>query len=160
MNAPFLGIVVAMAKNRGIGKANALPWRIPEDLKRFRALTTGHTVIMGRSTFESIGKPLPHRRNIVVTTTRSTIEGCDVAPTFEAALDMARSTDTMPLVIGGAQLYAQALPLATHLFLTEVDREVEADTFFPVWQRSQWKEVSRVSGQTPGVEFVDLVRAP
>ncbi|MDP3236671.1 MAG: dihydrofolate reductase [Myxococcales bacterium] len=153
-----IGLVVAVARNGGIGKNNALPWRIPEDLKRFKALTLGHPVIMGRATHESIGKPLVERRNIVVSTTRDAFPGCEVVRSLDEALTLAQSSDTMPMIIGGARLYAEALPVATHLFLTEVDRDVEADTFFPTWDRAQWREVKREQAQTPDVSFVDLVR--
>lgn len=153
-----LGLVVAVAKNGGIGKDNALPWRIPEDLKRFKQVTLGHAVIMGRATFESIGKPLVQRRNIVVTSTRTAIDGCEVAPSLAAALELARTSDSMPMIIGGARLYAEALPLTTHLFLTEVDRDVPCDTFFPRWERTQWREVKRTHGSTPDVVFLDLER--
>lgn len=153
-----LGLVVAVARNGGIGKDNALPWRLPEDLKRFKALTLGHPVIMGRATHESIGKPLVERRNVVVSTTRPSFAGCEVAPSLEAALALVGGDGAMPMIIGGARLYAEALPLATHLFLTEVDRDVEADTFFPQWDRAQWTEVKRERAQTPDVWFVDLER--
>jgi len=152
-----IGLVVAVARNGGIGKNNALPWRIPEDLKRFKALTLGHPVIMGRATHESIGKPLVERRNIVVSTSRSEFPGCEVARSFDEAITLAQTSDTMPMIIGGARLYAEALPQATHLFLTEVDRDVEADTFFPTWDRLQWRELKREKAQTPDVSFVDLV---
>lgn len=153
-----LGLVVAVARNGGIGKDNALPWRIPEDLKRFKATTLGHAVIMGRATYESIGKPLVERRNLIVSTTLDAVPGCEVARSLEAALALARTTDERPMVIGGARLYAEALPLATHLYLTEVDRDVDADTFFPPWRRDEWREVKREPAQTPGVTFVDLER--
>ena len=153
-----LGLVVAVARNGGIGLRNALPWRIPEDLKRFKAVTLGHAVIMGRATHESIGKPLVERRNIVVTKTRAEFPGCETAPSLTAALELARTTDAMPMIIGGAKLYAEALPLVTHLFLTEVERDVEADTFFPAWRREEWREVSRLPAQTADVFFVNLER--
>jgi dihydrofolate reductase len=154
-----LGLVVAVARNGGIGFKNALPWRIPEDLKRFKAVTLGHAVVMGRATHESIGRPLPERRNVVVSRTATAIPGCEAARSLDEALTLARTTDSMPMVIGGAQLYAEAMPLATHLFLTEVDRDVEADTFFPTWERREWREVKRERAQTaPDVCFVDLER--
>lgn len=153
-----LGLVVAVARNGGIGFKNALPWRIPEDLKRFKAVTLGHAVVMGRATHESIGRPLPERRNVVVSRTATVIPGCEVARSLEEALTLARTTDAMPMVIGGAQLYAEAMPLATHLFLTEVERDVEADTFFPAWERREWREVKRERSQTPDVSFIDLER--
>jgi dihydrofolate reductase len=155
-----LGLVVAVARNGGIGFKNALPWRIPEDLKRFKAVTLGHAVVMGRATHESIGRPLPERRNVVVSRTATAIPGCEVARSLDEALTLARTTDSMPMVIGGAQLYAEAMPLATHLFLTEVERDVEADTFFPAWERREWREVKRERAQTPEVSFIDLERLP
>lgn len=156
-----LGLVVAVARNGGIGKANALPWRIPEDLKRFKAVTLGHAVIMGRATYESIGKPLVDRRNIVVSRTRSEVPGCEVARSLDEALGLARATDPMPMIIGGAKLYAEALPRVTHLFLTEVDRDVDCDTFFPAWDRAAWREVKRAPATTqPDVVFIDLERRP
>jgi len=154
-----LGIVVAVARHGGIGKDNALPWRISEDLKRFKALTMGHAIIMGRATHESIGRPLPERRNIVVSRTKTAFAGCEVASSLEDALRLARTTDPMPMIVGGAQLYAEALPLATHLFLTEVQREVACDTFFPAWNRAEWREARRLPASTePDVVFVDLER--
>lgn len=153
-----LGLVVAVARRGAIGKANALPWRIPEDLRRFKAVTLGHAVVMGRATHESIGKPLVERRNIVVSRTLAPRPGLELASSLTEALTLARSTDSMPMIIGGARLYAEALPQVTHLFLTEIDRDVEADTFFPSWNRAEWKEVARVAAQTPDVTFVDLER--
>jgi dihydrofolate reductase len=153
-----LGLVVAVARRGAIGKNNALPWRIPEDLKRFKAVTLGHAVIMGRATWESIGKPLVDRRNIVVSRTLRELPGAEVAPSLDAALALARTSDPLPMIIGGAKLYAEALPLATHLFLTEIDRDVDADTFFPPWERAEWREVKRERAQTPDVVFLDLER--
>jgi dihydrofolate reductase len=153
-----LGLVVAVARNGGIGRARALPWRLPEDLAHFKAVTMGHAVVMGRTTHESIGRPLPGRRNVVVSRTVAALPGCEVARSLEDALALARAEDPMPMVIGGATLYVEALPLATHLFLTEVDRDVEADTFFPAFDRGQWREVQRRAAQTPGVSFVELQR--
>lgn len=152
-----LGLVVAMARNRGIGLAGQLPWHLPEDLKRFKALTMGHALIMGRKTHESIGRPLPGRRNIVVTRSGAAFAGCETAASLEAAMTLARKTDSQPMVIGGAELYAQALPYATHLYLTRVDRDVEADTSFPVLVETEWQEVRR-EPVFEGVTFVELVR--
>lgn len=158
MERPPLALVVAIARRGAIGKNNALPWRIPEDLKHFKAVTLRHAVIMGRATWESLGKPLVDRRNIVVSRTLREVSGAEVAPSLDAALTLARTSDPLPMIIGGAKLYAEALPLATHLFLTEIDRDVEADTFFPDWDRSAWREVKREQGQTPDVVFLDLER--
>lgn len=153
-----LALIVALARNRGIGHKGALPWHVPEDLKRFKALTMGHAIIMGRATHESIGRALPGRKNIVVTRSDRTFAGCERAGSLDEALALC-GDDPMPFVIGGAQLYAAALPRVTHLFLTELDRDVEADTFFPALEPGAWREVRRAAAETPGVSFVDLERA-
>lgn len=151
-----LALIVGVARNRGIGLGNQLPWHVPEDLKRFKALTMGHALIMGRKTHESIGRPLPGRRNIVISRAAS-FPGCERASSLDEALQLV-ADDALPFVIGGAQLYAEALPRVTHLFLTELDRDVEADTFFPELNRAEWIETKREPGTTPGVTFIDLVR--
>ena len=153
-----LAIVVAMARNRGIGLDGKLPWHLPEDLKRFKALTLGHALIMGRKTHESIGRALPGRRNLVVTRSGASFAGCETAGTLLDAMTLARSTDPLPMVIGGAELYAQALPYATHLYLTRVDRDVQADTFFPALIEAEWKQVA-AEALGDGVTFVTLVRS-
>ena len=138
-----LSLIVAMASNRTIGINNTLPWRIPEDLKRFKALTMGHHMIMGRKTFESIGKPLPGRVTVVVSRDRSLkIDGCIVAHSLQEAI-AACSTDPQIFVVGGADIYAQALGLADKLYITEIQREVAGDAWFPEFDRSEWREVSR-----------------
>ena len=152
-----LALIVGMARNRGIGLRGALPWHVPEDLKRFKALTMGHAIIMGRKTHESIGKALPGRRNVVITRSSSTFVGCDTVSSLDRALEIT-AQDELPFIIGGAQLYAEALPKVTHLYLTELDREVEADTFFPELKASEWREVKREAGTTPGVTFIVLRR--
>lgn len=152
-----LALVVAMARNRGIGLDGKLPWHLPEDLKRFKALTLGHALIMGRKTHQSIGRPLPGRRNIVVTRSGAAFPGCETAGDLLAAMALARTTDPEPMVIGGADLYGQALPCATRLFLTEVDRDVEADTYFPELVWNEWDEVRR-EAVTEGVTFLELAR--
>jgi dihydrofolate reductase len=154
-----LGLVVAWARQQAIGQGGTLPWHVPEDLSRFKAVTLGHAIIMGRKTHESIGRPLPGRRNLVVSRTAPAFPGCEVVRSLDEALALARQTDAMPMIIGGAELYAQALPQVTHLFLTEIDRTVEADTFFPPFDRAGWHEVQRVQGP-PDVTFVDLERKP
>lgn len=152
-----LALIVALARNRGIGLRGALPWHVPEDLKRFKALTLGHALLMGRKTHESIGRALPGRRNVVITRGGGPFAGCETAPSLEAALDLVQG-DPMPFVIGGAQLYLEALPRVTHLFLTRLERDVEADTFFPELREAEWREVRREAGVTPGVWFIDLER--
>lgn len=134
-----------MGADRGIGYRNALPWRLPEDLKHFKALTLGHRVVMGRKTWESIGRPLPGRDNVVVSRQAGfTAPGGQVVTSLTQAL--ALPGDGKPVFcIGGAQLYRAALPLAWRLYLTEIDRRFPADTFFPEISREVWREVSRES---------------
>ncbi len=158
MSAP-LSMVVAVGDNGAIGKDGNVPWRIPEDLKHFKNVTMGHAIIMGRKTWDEVGKPLPGRRNLVVTRNADLVlEGAEVFTTLEAAIAAARTTDAEPFVIGGSVLYALAMPLATRIYYTEVHRTVEADTFFPPFDRSAWREVERRPGETEGVEFVTLER--
>jgi len=138
-----LAIIVAMAQNRTIGINNTLPWRIPEDMKHFKALTMGHHLIMGRKTFDSIGKPLPGRITVVVTRNRALqINGCLMAYTLEEAI-AACAGDEQVFVVGGAELYAQALPLAGTLYITEIQQAVEGDAHFPAFDRTEWLEASR-----------------
>lgn len=158
MRQPLV-IVVAMAKNRVIGRGNTIPWDLPEDRKHFRALTLGHAVIMGRTTYDSMGKPLPKRRNIVVTRNAALrIEGADVTTSLQAAITLARDGgDEAPCIIGGQQIYAEALPLATRIYLTEVDDEPEGDTFFPELDRTQWRETERRAGDRAAYVTLDRV---
>ena len=137
-----ISIVVAHDRNRAIGVDNALPWHLPDDLKRFKALTTGHTIIMGRHTFESLPKgALPNRRNIVLSRTQKEFPGCDTYLSLEDALKHC-SQDEDIYIIGGSSVYEQALHLADRLCLTEVDDiPTEADAFFPPYD--DWKEESR-----------------
>lgn len=138
-----ISIVAALARNRAIGRDNGMPWRLPEDLKRFKRVTMGHAVIMGRKTFESIGAALPGRSNIVITRSHDwTPSGCVIVHSLEAALSAVDESRTA-FVIGGAQIYALALPLAQRLYLTEIERDFEGDAFFPQFDRSDWREVSR-----------------
>jgi len=143
MKKPELAIIVAMSRNRTIGINNTLPWRCPEDLKRFKALTMGHHLIMGRKTFDSIGKPLPGRTTVVVTRDRSLkIDGCTVVHSLhEAIASCAR--DTHIFVVGGADIYAQAMGLADTLYITEIQQTVEGDAHFPEFNPDEWQEVSR-----------------
>ena len=134
-----IALIAAMDRARAIGRCNAMPWHLPDDLKRFKAITTGKTVLMGRKTFESIGRALPKRRNIVLTRDpRFRAEGVQVVRSFEDALE----DDLM--VIGGGEVYALALPIATHLHLTFVDTQIAgADAFFPEWNPLEWREVAK-----------------
>jgi dihydrofolate reductase len=128
-----------MAKNRVIGRDNTIPWDLPEDRKHFVSVTRGHAVIMGRATWDSLGKPLRNRRNIVVSRQRDlVIEGAEVVGSLSAAIELARQTDPEPRVIGGGQLYEQALPLATRIYLTVLDDAVEGDSYFPELDEQHW----------------------
>lgn len=141
--APRIALIAAVARNGVIGIDNRLPWRLPEDLQRFRALTTGHSVIMGRRTWESIGKPLPGRQNIVVTRAqRPPAAGVEFARSLDEALGRVRLPEPA-FVIGGEALYAEALPRAMLLYLTEIQRDFEGDARFPAFDRSHWRELSR-----------------
>lgn len=140
----MISLIAAMAKNRVIGQSNQMPWHLPADLARFKAITIGKTIIMGRKTFASIGKPLPGRRNIVITRGNLTNEGCEFVHSLEEALDIAGDEQEV-FVIGGGDIFQQALPRATRLYLTLIDLEVEGDTFFPDWDEQQWQLVSEVA---------------
>jgi len=140
---PDVALIAAVAANGVIGADNRLPWRLPEDLKRFRALTTGHAVIMGRKTWESLPHALPQRQNIVVTRQRDyAAHGAEVAPSFATALARVRLPEPV-FCIGGGELYRTALPFATTLHLTEIARDFEGDATFPPLERSQWRETAR-----------------
>ncbi len=163
-----LVLVVARAKNGIIGRDGALPWHLPADLRRFKRMTVGKPVIMGRKTFESIGKPLPGRQNIVLTRDAAWhAQGVTVARNLAeavaaAGLDPRARADGI-MVIGGARVYAEALPSATRIELTEVDAEPEGDTILPPFDPARWREVAReahpADGGHPGFAFVTLVRA-
>ena len=138
-----LSLIVAMALNRTIGINNRLPWRCPEDLKHFKALTMGHPMIMGRKTFDSIGKPLPGRTTIVVTrNVNLVIAGCLMAHSLEEAIASCKGADEI-FIIGGAELYLQAMPLVETLYLTEIQQTVEGDEHFPEFNLADWQEVLR-----------------
>ncbi len=138
-------IIAAMGRNRVIGKDGALPWgrSLPADLKHFKEITVNHTVVMGRMTYESIGRRLPERRNIVISTRKDLIApGCLVVPSFEAALANIFEAE-IAFCIGGSRVYRDALPLAEKMYLTEIDAEFDGDAFFPEFSKEEWKEVSR-----------------
>ena len=138
-----LSLIVAVAHNNVIGINNTLPWHLPEDLKHFRALTTGHHIIMGRKTYESLGRLLPGRTTVIVTRNKDyKLEGALVAHSLEAAVDLCLNDDEA-FVIGGAELYQDGLKLANQLYITEVDLEVTGDAFFPAIDQQLWQETSR-----------------
>lgn len=153
-----LHLIVAMAKNRVIGKDGDLPWRVPEDLKFFKTQTLGHAIIMGRRTYDSVGYPLPKRTNIVVSRTSVPQPGVITVASVEEAIRVAREVDPAPYVIGGSRIYADAMPYATHLHVTFIDRDVVGDTFLPEWDTSEWVETSSRIGEEPDVRFVTFER--
>jgi len=134
--------VVAISENHVIGKDNKLLWYLPNDLKHFKEITTGHTVIMGRKTYESVGKPLPRRRNIIITRQAITIDGCEVVNSIEAALALCRDEDEV-FIVGGAEIYKQSMHLTDRIYLTIVHKDFEGDSFFPEIKKTEWKEVFR-----------------
>ena len=138
----MVSLIVAIAENGVIGDKNALLWNIKEDMRRFRTTTTGHPVVMGRKTFESIGSPLPKRTNVVITRGDVEFEGCEMAHSLEEAIAMFPAEEEV-FIIGGAQIYAQALSLVDKMYLTIVHREFEGDTSFPKFDMNDWQEVAR-----------------
>lgn len=144
MKPVHLSILAAVARNGVIGRHNTLPWHLPEDLKHFKALTMGHTIIMGRKTYASIGRVLPGRTNVIVTR-QLDFHAPDaiVVHTLEDALHLQGRQDDALFIIGGARLYEQTLGLVQRLYLTEIQQDFDGDTFFPVFDRSDWIEVSR-----------------
>ena len=145
-----------MAQNQVIGRNNSLPWHLPEDLKYFKRITLGKPVIMGRKTFESIGKPLPGRTNIVITRNpQFAAEGVKTVASLEAARELCESiTETdgtaEAMVIGGAEIFRQVLPVADRLYLTKIHAEVEGDTFFPAFDHNDWQEIAREDFEASG----------
>lgn len=157
----IVSIIVAVANHNAIGGNNQLLWHISADLKRFKQITSGHAIVMGRKTYESIGKPLPNRQNIVITRNRAlSLPGADVVDSVEAAKEIANGDELF--IIGGGEIYSQTLPVADRIYLTRVWADYKADTFFPEIDMSSWKEVSRedfpAEGQTPAYSFILLER--
>jgi dihydrofolate reductase len=160
-----VSIIVAVAENGAIGKDNQLLWRLPDDLKRFKQLTLGHPMIMGRKTFDSIGKPLPGRTSIVVTrNTDYQQEGVTVAHSLGQALEIAQEMQVKEVfIIGGGELYEQAKPFADRIYLTKVHTEIPGDTFFTLPDLRGWIEKDRVLHETDekhafSFEFIDYVK--
>lgn len=145
-----LALIVAMDRNRCIGIDNNLPWRIPADLQYFKRMTSGKAIVMGRTTYESLGRPLPNRTNIVVTRNPDWEGpiGIRLVHSLEAALALAEAVAVVnaqdeALIIGGADVYAQTLALVSRMYITEVDTVVDGDAFFPAFDRAEWQELSR-----------------
>lgn len=141
---PTISLVAATAHDRAIGRENTLPWQLPEDLRHFKRLTLNHSVIMGRKTHESLGRALPQRNNIVITRNATqAFPGCHTVSSLEQALALC-AADPETFIIGGAQIYAQALPLAQRLYLTEIDLDIaDADAWFPSFDPAEWRETAR-----------------
>jgi dihydrofolate reductase len=159
--APRIYLVAAVASNGIIGANGALPWRLPEDLQHFKRVTMGHPVIMGRKTWESLEGPLPGRDNIVVTRTAGyEAPGAAVASSLEAALALCLD-EPVAFVIGGSRLFAESLPLAAGLVMTEIYKDFEGDTWFPQYERSRWKESQRERHVTSdGMKFDFVLYEP
>lgn len=139
----MITIMAAVADNNALGKNNDLIWHLPADLKRFKKLTHGHHVIMGRKTFESLGKPLPHRMNIIITRNPDYIaKGCIVVNSLEEALKAAAADDN-PFILGGAEIYAQAMEVADRMDITHIHHSFDADAFFPEIDKKLWEETGR-----------------
>jgi len=161
---PLVSLLAAVADNGVIGRDNALPWRLPDDLKRFKALTLGKPVLMGRKTFDSIGRPLPERTNLVLTRSASWARAGVVAvATLEAALGEAAGAPEL-IVIGGAEIYRLALPLAHRIYLTRVHTVVDGDAVFPQIETPEWREVQSLDHAADerhahAMTFVTLERA-
>ncbi len=148
-----LNAVVAVARNGVIGRGNALPWKLRSDLQRFKRLTMGHTLLMGRKTFESIGRPLPGRKTIVLSKNKDTvIEGAIVVPSIDAALELL-PIGSLAFVVGGAEIYRSAMPLVDNLYLTRVLADIDGDAFFRDWPESEFECVEHL--YTPANAFND-----
>lgn len=140
----MISIIAAVAQNGVIGDRNALLWHISEDMKHFKTLTTGHPVVMGRKTWESLGRPLPNRTNVVITRQAVEIPGCRVVHSLEEAMALFAADEEI-FIIGGAQIYAEALPRAGRFYLTRVFHDYEGDTCFPAWNEAEWRLTSSES---------------
>lgn len=161
-----VAMVAALSRNRVIGIDNQLPWYLPEDLKFFKRITLGKPLVMGRKTFESIGRPLPGRLNIVVTRdTAFQHDGVRVCHDLAAALELADQQATIDgvdeiAVIGGGEIFTQAMPSASRLYLTEVNVELDGDAYFPAVDTAEWREVQRVPGEESGTEDAEGRQRP
>jgi dihydrofolate reductase len=138
----IISIIVAIGENHAIGKNNQLLWHMPNDLKHFKDVTSGRTIIMGRKTFDSVGKPLPKRRNIVVTRQDITIPGCEVVKSIEDGIALCAGEDEV-FIGGGAEIYRLAMHLTNRIYLTIIHHAFDADTFFPEIDKNEWKETER-----------------
>ena len=151
---PKISLICAVAeKNRGIGKNNKLLWNIPNDLTHFKKVTMNHPIIMGLKTFQSIGRPLPHRLNIVLSTDKIKLEGCSVCQSVDAAIELAQKNDKEEIfVIGGGSVYSQTINIANKLYLTLVEGDFDADTFFPDYSNFK-KVISEKKEESAGYKY-------
>lgn len=138
-----LTLIAAISSNQVIGYNQTIPWKIPEDIKYFRETTMGQTIVMGRKTYESIGKPLPGRKNIVITSSIKEIRGVQIINSSQELLENIKNIKNEIFIIGGQKVYEEFLPFANKMHITEIDLKINGDSFFPVWNRSEWKEISR-----------------
>ena len=142
VNQKRISIVVAISENNAIGKNNQLLWHLPADLKHFKFITSGHTIVMGRKTYDSIGKPLPNRRNIVISRQDLTIDGIEIAHSMEDALALCENEKQI-FIIGGAEIYKHCMDFTDQIFLTTVHSTFEGDAFFPILDPHKWQEISK-----------------
>jgi len=150
-------LIVAMTKDRVIGKDNDMPWHLPEDLKLFKAKTSGNIIAMGRKTYESIGRPLPNRKNFVITRSGKEIEGCRVFKSVEECMEAAKDYDKKLFFIGGGQIYADVVDMVDELHISYVKDDFEGDTFFPEFDISKWKVAEREDYE--GFEYIRYVKS-
>ncbi len=157
MNSPTISIIAAIGKNRELGKDGKIPWHISEDMKHFKVLTWNHPVIMGRKTYQSIGRPLPGRTNIIITRDKNfKAENCFVAHSLDDALDIAKQKDSQEIfIIGGGQIYETAIDIADKLYLTLVEDNFDADTFFPAYSKFT-KIISKEDKQNDQYKYIFL----
>ena len=156
----IISLIAAIGKNNVIGVDNKLPWKLSADLKRFRQITSGKPVIMGRKTFESIGKPLPNRINIILTRDENyKAQGCVVVHSAEEALDAAKDNEEI-MIIGGEQIFKEFLPVSNKMYITFIDKEFEGDSYFPEYNKNEWKGTFREDHNEGGLKysFVDFER--
>ena len=148
-----ISLIAAIDQNRLIGANNQLPWHLAADLKHFKQLTWGKAILMGHKTFDSIGRPLPGRRNIVLSqNSKLTIPGCEVVHSFREAIELTKNNPNL-MVIGGRMVYELALPYATHLYLTLIDASFKGDTYFPDWNPAEWQLSQKTTGEETGLKF-------
>ena len=141
-------LIAAVSLNKVIGSNGSIPWHIPEDLKYFQSNTLYSTVIMGRNTYESIGKPLPNRKNIVITSSKNKFQGIEICSNIKDLIENLKNSEDEIFIIGGEKIYSEFMPLANKMLITEVKIEIEGDSFFPEWDPNEWTETHRSKERT------------